>query len=103
MYAQIHHAQKYLTRKTFIYWQSVTKGNYYSMQILTYILNNRDRICLVLCINIFAFEPNLHISQMASLACKILDDVINVHNLTTRTEMLCKYFRKQVSREMKYV
>ena len=37
-------------------------------------------LVLVICINIFAFEPNLHISQMMSLACKMLDDVINMHN-----------------------
>ena len=30
---------------------------------------------------IFAFEPNLHISQMTSFSRKLLDDVINMHNL----------------------
>ena len=38
-------------------------------------------LILVICINIFAFEPNLHISQMTSLASKLLDNVINMHNL----------------------
>ena len=38
-------------------------------------------LVLVICINIFTFEPNLHISQMTSLASKLLDDVINMHNL----------------------
>ena len=38
-------------------------------------------LVLVICINIFAFEPNLHLSQMMSLACKILNDAINMHNL----------------------
>ena len=38
-------------------------------------------LVLVICINIFAFEPNLHISQMTSFACKMLGDVINMHNL----------------------
>ena len=40
-------------------------------------------LVLVICINIFALEPNLHISQMTSLACKLLDDIINMHNLQT--------------------
>ena len=47
-------------------------------------------LVLVICINIFDFEPNLHISRMTSLACKILDDVINMHNKTIHAEMLCK-------------
>ena len=38
-------------------------------------------IVLVICIYIFTFGPNLHINQMTSLACKMLDDVINMHNL----------------------
>ena len=33
-------------------------------------------LVLVICINIFAFEPNLHISQMTSLAYILLEDVI---------------------------
>ena len=39
------------------------------------------KLVLVICINIFAFAPNLHISQMTSLACRMMDDVINMHNL----------------------
>ena len=39
-------------------------------------------LVLVICINFFfALEPNLHISQMMSLACKMLDDVIYMPNL----------------------
>ena len=38
-------------------------------------------LVLVICINIFAVEPNLHIYQMTSLAYKLLDDVINMHDL----------------------
>ena len=38
-------------------------------------------LVLVICIYIFAFEPNLHINQMTSLACKLLDNIINMHNL----------------------
>ena len=54
-------------------------------------------LVLVMSIKNFAFEPNLHISQIMSLVCKMLDDVINMHNYTSCAEMLCKYFVKQVS------
>ena len=37
-------------------------------------------LVLVICINTFAFESNLHISQMTSLACKLLDDIIEMHS-----------------------
>ena len=32
-------------------------------------------LVLVICINIFAFKPILHVTQMTSLACKLLEDV----------------------------
>ena len=45
-------------------------------------LVGNDRTCFgdLICINIFAFEPNLHISQMTSHACEMLDGIINMHN-----------------------
>ena len=45
------------------------------------IIDNLVVLVLVICINISAFDPNLHISQMTLLLCKLLHDVINMYNL----------------------
>ena len=42
---------------------------------------------LVICINIFAFEPNFYNSEMTSLVWKLLHDVINMHNLQIITDL----------------